>query len=56
MKKKEYIIPTMHVVLLNVQQHLLTESDGTHVYNTTATGDTQLSRMHGDFDDDWDGE
>lgn len=31
MKKKEYIIPEIHVVLLNMQQHLLTGS-GTEVF------------------------
>ena len=49
MKKKEYIIPEIHVVLLNMQQHLLAGS-GEGVYDTPVSGDTQLSRMDEDFD------
>lgn len=49
MKKKEYIIPEIHVVLLHMQQHLLAGS-GEGVYNTPVSGDTQLSRMDEDFD------
>ena len=49
MKKKEYIIPEIHVVLLHMQQHLLTGS-GEGVYDTPVSGDTQLSRMDEDFD------
>ena len=49
MKKKEYIIPEIHVVLLNMQQHLLTGS-GTEVFDDPATGDSQLSPMLDDFD------
>ena len=49
MKKKEYIIPEIHVVLLNMQQHLLAGS-GEGVYDTPVTGDKQLSRMNEDFD------
>jgi hypothetical protein len=49
MKKKEYIIPEIHVVLLHMQQHLLAGS-GEGVYDTPVSGDTQLSRMDEDFD------
>ena len=49
MKKKEYIIPEIHVVLLNMQQHLLTGS-GTEVFDDPAPGDSQLIRMFDDFD------
>lgn len=49
MKKKEYIIPEIHVVLLHIQQHLLAGS-GEGVYDTPVSGDTQLSRMDEDFD------
>jgi hypothetical protein len=49
MKKKEFIIPEIHVVLLHMQQHLLAGS-GEGVYDTPVSGDTQLSRMDEDFD------
>ena len=52
MKKKEYIIPEIHVVLLHMQQHLLAGS-GEGVYDTPVSGDTQLSRMDEDFDKTW---
>ena len=49
MKKKEYIIPEIHVVVLHMQQHLL-DGSGEGVYDTPVSGDTQLSRMDEDFD------
>lgn len=51
MKKKEYIIPEIHVVLLDMQQHLLTGS-GTEVFDDPVSGENQLSRMDEDFDID----
>ena len=54
MKKKEYITPEIHVVLLHMQQRLLTGS-GTDVYtDKPADGGTQLSRMDEEFDLDED--
>lgn len=50
--KKEYIIPETQVVLLNMQQHLLTGSQGDVVDgNIDAPGGDQLAPFFDDWDD-----
>ena len=50
--KKEYIIPETQVVLLNMQQHLLTGSQGDVVDgNIDAPGGDQLAPFFDDGDD-----
>ena len=53
MKKQEYTKPAVRVVQVQQKYHLL---QGSKVYNTTKSGENQMSRQSGDWGDDWDGD
>ena len=56
MKKQEYMKPAVRVVSIQQKYHLLQGSPGNNVYNTTKSGQYQMSRQGGDWGDDWDGD
>ena len=55
MKKQEYMKPAVRVVQVQQKYHLL-QGSGNRVYNTTKSGQYQMSRQSGDWGDDWDGD
>ena len=55
MKKQEYMKPAVRVVQVQQKYHLL-QGSGKRVYNTTKSGQYQMSRQGGDWGDDWDGD
>ena len=48
--------PAVRVVSIQQKYHLLQGSPGNKVYNTTKSGEYQMSRQSGDWGDDWDGD
>jgi hypothetical protein len=52
MKKQEYMKPAVRVVQVQQKYHLLVVSGGDKVYNTTKSGQYQMSRQGDDWDDD----
>ena len=52
MKKQEYMKPAVRVVQVQQKYHLLQGLSGNKVYNTTKSGQYQMSRQGDDWDDD----
>lgn len=52
MKKQEYMKPAVRVVSIQQKYYLLQGSSGNKVYNTTKSGEYQMSRQGDDWDDD----